>query len=287
MKLGNSWTYRLAGDDKTVRMDITGLFHWEGREYFIFSFFPDSLRLTQDGLAGTENSRIIRFDQQSKRFMEWTADGDEPLLFTDLTHRLRESEDACKTAVGTFRHCLDYQVLAERQWTQLYQFVPGIGLTAAQLVGAGAPLRLEISDFRFRTAADAVSLGEGRVTTRPPEAHLTLRKSGGYPAENIMYSLKSNGTFAVVENGALRDHGTFPVSELWNMIQTMEDDGLFHLKEKYGDQPVQDPLTIDLTVHVNGSTKQVTMRTSPSDKPPLVFWKIIDNIENMVRKYRQ
>jgi hypothetical protein len=288
MKLGNSWTYRLSGNDQTVRMEITGLFHWEGKEYFIFSFFPDGLRLTPDGLAGTENSRIIRFERQTSRFMEWTPEGEKPLLLVDLNHRLRESEGACKTAVGSFKHCLNYQVLVDRQWNLLYRFVPGIGLTAAEVDAGGVtPLRLEITDFRFRTSADAVSLGESRVTTRPPEAHLTLKKHGGYPAEDILYSLKSNGTFAVLENGMLMDHGTFPVSDLWNLIQTMDDDGLFHLKDNYGDHPVENPLTIELTVQMNGSTKQVTMQTSPSDKPPLVFWKIIDNVERMIRQYRQ
>jgi len=287
MKLGNSWTYRIPGLEEECRMEITGLFHWEGREYFIFSFFPDALRRGEQGLAGTGNSRIIRFDDGNGRFMEWAPDGEKPLLFTDTTHRLRESEEACRTAVGSFKHCLEYQILVDNTWQLRYRFVPGIGLTSAEIQVSGQPaLRLEIADFHFRTSADSVSLGEARVTTRPTTAHLTLKKSGGYPPEDLLYSLKSDGTFAVMEDGALVDQGLFPVSELWNMIQVMEDDGLFHLKENYGDRPVDDPLTIELWVQVNGSTKRVAMRTSPSDKPPLVFWKIIDNIEKMIRKYR-
>ena len=40
------------------------------------------------------------------------------------------------------------------------------------------------------------------------------------------------------------------------------------------------------TVDVDGCP--IHVRTwGDSDKPPLVFWKIIDNIEKMVHKYRQ
>ncbi|MBN2431925.1 MAG: hypothetical protein JXQ27_10635 [Acidobacteria bacterium] len=288
MKLGNYWTFHSPDLDENCRMEITGLFHWEDREYFIFSFFPDSLRRAENGLAGTGNSRILRFDTGPGRFMEWTPDGEKPLLMTDRTHRLRESAEGCRTAVGTFKHCLEYQVLVENEWQLRYRFVPGIGLTFAEIYSPAAPpVRLEITDFHFRTSADSVSLGEARVTTRPPAAHLILKKRGGFPAEDILYSLKSDGTFAVQENGTLVDHGIFPPSELWNMIQIMEDDGLFHLRENYGERPVEDPLIIELTVQINGSTKRVAMQTSPSDKPPLVFWKIIDNVEKMIHQYRQ
>jgi len=288
LKIGNSWTYRLQGTDHAISMEITGLFRWGGKEYFIFTFFPDSLHVADGIVEGEGDSRIIRFDRATSQYLEWLPDGERPLLHTDETHRLFSSREPCTTVVGRFERCMEYCALKNKKWKHLYTFIPGIGLTTATLEDSyGKPIKLEISDFRFRNIPESESGMHQKASDRPSSIHVTMKKTGGLPPEDVLYSLRSNGSFVVLDKGQILDQVVFSSSDLWSLVQFMDKEGLHHLKESYGDNPVDNPLTITLCVTVNGNSKQVVMQTSSDDKPPMAFWRIIDQLEDLVSKIRQ
>jgi hypothetical protein len=110
-----------------------------------------------------------------------------------------------------------------------------------------------------------------------------MRKFGGIPPVDTLYSLKSDGSVVVMENGALARQGVAPVAKLWELVQAIDQDGVFQLNEQYGADDIDDPLQVELRVDVGAKSKSVRMRTSAKDKPPLSFWNIVSRIEKLMK----
>ncbi len=278
MKPGNTWVYTDTATGRQLDMTITGTIRRDGQEYFVFSFFPD-----RPPAPGTPaDSRIIRFDRANSRFVEWTPQGEVALIEADANHRLIPSETACDTRVGRFDRCLEYRVRRERKWQPLFTIVPGIGVSDSQLTEPDKPeAHLELTEVRF---ANNNHTDSAAADTPDTQVQVTLRRAGGYPPADSLLSLRSNGTYVLLRHGRIDQQGTLPSAELWSLIQFMEREGLFQMRDQYGKEDVDNPLEIVLNVRYGERTKQIHMRTSATDKPPLAFWKIVDRIETVIRQ---
>lgn len=283
LETGNSWIYRRADTGETLRMTVTGTARLGGRDYRVLSAFPDSRSLGPDGRDPEGDSRLVRFDAAANRYVEWTPEGERALLQTDETHRLVPAEGPCPAAGGKYDYCLELRQLADKKWEPLYTIIPGIGLSQAFIPRPDGPLvEWDMAEARLGSAPAAPRLSEAEGPAGG-EFRVYLHKFGGIPPVDILYSLKSDGSVVVVENGVLSRQGVVPVARLWELVQAIDQDGVFQLNEKYGADDIHDPLQIELQVEVGGKSKIVRMRTSAKDKPPQGFWSIVSRIDQLMK----
>lgn len=318
LESNTAWTYRTLGaSPRNQEMKITGTIRLEGKEYSVFSFFPDEKSLAPDGFPQTGgNSRVIRFDRDHARFMEWTPLGEKPLLAQDGMHRFVPVEGGCRTEVGNFDRAVAFQVQRGDTWKTLLTVVPGIGIVRAAIPRpGGGELELEMISGRSAStspspsapaaaassspvsaavpaASPAPSAGtpaaaEKRAEEAPLEVFtILMRKSGGFPPEESLVSLSSDGNLAVVDKGVIVRQAVLSPSTLWHVAQTLEREGFFQLSDSYGKDDITDPLVIELTGEMSGRKKHIVMRTSAEQKPPMSFWRIVDAIEYVVKRGR-
>jgi hypothetical protein len=115
---------------------------------------------------------------------------------------------------------------------------------------------------------------------------ILMRKSGGFPPEESLVSLSSDGNLAVVDKGVIVRQAVLSPSTMWHVAQTLEREGFFQLSDTYGKNDIEDPLVIELTGEMSGRKKHIVMRTSAEQKPPMSFWRIVDAIEYVVKRGR-
>ncbi len=280
---GNSWVYRRADSGESLRMAVTGTARLDGKEYRVLSAFPDARSLGADGRDPEGDSRLVRFDAPANRYVEWTPEGERALLQTDDTHRLVPTDGPCPAAGGKYDYCLELRELVDKKWEPLYTLIPGIGLSRVFIPRPdGPPAEWDMTEARLGSVPPAPRLA-GAEQPAGSEFKVLLYKLGGIPPADILYSLKSDGSVVVMEHGALARQGVVPVARLWELVQAIDQDGVFQLNEKYGEDDIDDPLRIELRVEVGDRTKSVRMRTSAKDKPPLSFWNIVSRIEQFMK----
>ena len=225
----------------------------------------------------------MRFDTTANRYVEWTPDGERVLLQTDETHRLVPTEGPCPAAGGQYDYCLELRELVNKKWEPRYTIIPGIGLSQAFIPRPdGPPVEWDMAEARLGSAPAAPRLSGAEVPAGS-EFKIFMHKFGGIPPVDILYSLKSDGSVVVMENGALSRQGVAPVAKLWELVQAIDQDGVFQLNEQYGADDIHDPLQIELRVEVGAKSKSVLMRTSAKDKPPLSFWSIVSRIDQLMK----
>jgi hypothetical protein len=279
---GNSWLYRRPDTGDTLRMAVTGTAVLDGKEWRVLSAFPDARSLGPDGRPREGDSRLVRFDSGANRFMEWTPEGERILLQTNDTHRLVPADGPCAAAGGRYDYCLELRELKNRKWENLYIIIPGIGLARAFIPETeGPPVELAMAEARL--GPNPASARKSPEEDPAGEFQVVMVKRGGEPPVDILVSLKSDGSVVVLDRGALTRQFVVPVARLWDLVQAIDQDGLFQLNERYGDDDIENPLEIEIQVRVEGRVKNVHMRTSAKDKPPLAFWNIVSRIEQLVK----
>jgi hypothetical protein len=283
LETGNNWVYRRPDSGEILRVDVTGTARLDGKEYRVLSAFPDARALGPDGRNPEGDSRLVRFDAGANRYVEWTPDGEQALLQTDETHRLVPAEGPCPAAGGRYDYCLELRELVNKKWEPLYTIIPGIGLSRAFVPRPGGPpVQWDMAEARLGSAPAPPRLSGAEVPAGS-EFRVVMHKFGGIPPVDTSYSLKSDGSVVVMENGALARQGVMPVARLWELVQAIDQDGVFQLNEQYGADDIDDPLQVELRVEVGTKSKSVRMRTSAKDKPPLSFWNIVSRIEQLMK----
>lgn len=283
LETGNSWVYRRADSGETLRMAVTGTARLDGKDYRVLSAFPDARSLDAEGHDPAGDSRLVRFDIAANRYVEWTPQGERVLLQTDETHRLVPTEGPCPAAGGKYDYCLELRELVNKKWEPLYTIIPGIGLSRAYIPRPdGPPVEWDMAEARLGSAP-AAPRSAGAEQPAGSEFKVFLHKYGGIPPVDILYSLKSDGSVVVMQNGVLARQGVMPVARLWELVQAIDQDGIFQLNERYGEDDIHDPLQIELRVEVGAKAKSVHMRTSAKDKPPQGFWNIVSRIEQLMK----
>lgn len=299
-----TWQYRTAdAAAKPFDMRVTGKVRLDGNEYAAMSFFPDEKSIGPDGLPDVKaDSRLIRFDKGSSRFLEWSPLGEKPLLMQDANHRFQPVEGECRTAVGTFDRAMAYQIQKGGEWQTRLVVVPGIGIVQAVIPrAAGGDLALEMVSGRTvsssapaktvatTAAAPAAASSSPAAPRESPESpklnfKIVLKRSGGLPPQDNSISITSDGTLAVLENGKLVRQAAVRQVDVWNIVQVLDRAGFYQLADKYGQDDLEDPLTVEIAVDMDGKAKTVFMRTSAKEKPPMSFWKIVDAVEGFARR---
>ena len=280
LETGRNWTYQVGETDRRVEMAVTGSIVKAGRKYAVLSAFPDERILAGSG-GEPADSRLVRFDDAAARLVEWTGESETVLFRVDEQHRLIPAEEACLCGAGRFTNCLEYRVLEDRRWTLRYRLSPGLGLLEVYLPRPeGEPVRLSLVDSRIAAGPPAPPKPPETPAAEEPGYQIAVLRKGGYPDIHRLISIRSNGTVVVLDHGAISGQFTVPMSRIWGLLQAVEQTGLYQLNDRYGQDDIENPLEIHLRVQVNGTTKEIHMRTSAKDKPPLAFWDIISMIES-------
>lgn len=284
LEQGNSWTYQATGSGTPLQMTVTGEVRLDGRDYRTLTFFPDTRSMDENGAFREGDSRLVRFDKTANRYVEWTPQGEIPLLSADDGARIIPADGPCRTPAGQFDNCLEYRVLRDKKWEHVYTIVPGIGLVWAGVSKAGGPVaELALSAANF-SRSQSSPVPQVPAAAGTADFRVLLRRKGGIPPEDRLASLRSNGTLVVMERGELARQTTLPVADLWALVQAIDQAGFFQLQDRYGENDIDDPLEIELEVVLDGRTKRVTMRTSVKDKPPAAFWQMVEQVERLVAR---
>ena len=288
---GNRWIYVITPGNRKVSMEVTGFLRKYGKKYYVVSFFPDSRHIMQEGSAEKFDSTLIRFDREKVSFVKLEESGEVPLIISDSTHRVVPSDNFFVCSAGSFDHCLDYQYLSNHKWTTVYKIVPGIGIVKGEfsLPGEGKKtFALQDVFFNEQPIPSKNAAMESTTESRKEgNFYITFHKYGGVPPVDITYSIRSNGTCVILDDGKIAGQGILGASTLWDLVHYMESQGVFDLKSSYGDNDIDNPLIIELNVGVNNRKTHVRMKTSASDKPPMAFWKIVDKIVSTVNQIKQ
>lgn len=285
MDLGHRWVYRVGETGLLMPVEITGRLRLDGHVYHAFSAFPDRLPLDTAGRLAEGDSRLIRFDPDQGRYLEWTPDGERPILAAGPDQRLLPGEEPLETDVGRFDRYLEYRERRDREWVSVATILPGVGVAEWVHPGPGeSPVRLRLAGYTLDSATVAVQATQAQQPLADQVA-ITLRQSGGHPAVDRQFTLLSNGTWTRHEDGQPAAQGLLPARELWNLVQFADEAGLFQLRDQYGDDDIAfQPLRMELGFRVADREKTVHMRTSATDKPPQAFWRIVDRIVWLVRQ---
>jgi len=281
LETGRSWTYQIGETERRVEMAVTGTIVREGRKYAVLSAFPDD-RILDPTSDAPPDSRLVRFDEATARLVEWTGQSEAVLFQVDDAHRFIPSEEAFLCGAGRFANNLEYRVLQDRRWELRCRLVPGLGLIEVLLPRPdGEPVRLSLVESRIGAPPPKPAPAAETPAAEEPGYQLSLHRKGGYPDIDRLVSIRSNGTVVVLDHGAIAGQFTVPMSRIWGLLQAVEQSGLYQLNDRYGQDDIENPLEIVLRIQVNGTAKEVRMRTSAKDKPPLAFWDIVSMIENI------
>lgn len=295
---GGSWVYRASDTERLYQMQTQGSVRLGGIVYQVLSFLPDGREWNRERTFLEGDSRFVRFDPESASYREWTPAGEQPLLQSDETHRLIPTAGVFRTKVGEFQETIEYRCLRDKKWDLRFRLVPGVGILEALLPGTGdTPVRLELMEYHPgagttraagtpRQAPASPATGKAE-TNQGADFQIRLVKRGGVPAMNMELQLRSNGTLVQLEEGVIRRQQLVSVNRLWELAQWLDRQGFPQLRERYGEDDLVDPLEIELSMVLDGKDKTVKMRTSGKDKPPAVFWEMVEQVEKMLADQNQ